>query len=72
MNTDQALNSIKTLIGTLTEWLRAVAGLVFAVLLLSTLCSMAGYPIPSVPAIRANMQELGILAAGLCFALWKR
>lgn len=71
MNADQALNTIKTLISQIMTWARLVAGLVFALLLLSTLLSMSGHPIPYIPAIRASMQEIGILSAGLAYALWK-
>ena len=72
MTADQVLNTLKTLISQIATWAQLLAGLIFSLLLLGTLASMAGHPIPYVPAIRADMQQLGILTAGMAYALLRR
>lgn len=72
MTADQALATLRTLLAQIADWARLFAFVIFSVLLLGTLCSMAGYPIPYVTAIRADMMQLGVLTAGMAFALWKK
>ena len=72
MTADQFLNQLKSVLSTLRDWVILIAGFVFSLLFLATALSMAGHPIPYVPAIRANMQEIGVLLAAVGYALWKR
>lgn len=69
MTADQFLNTLKTFVSSLTTWLKLFASLVLAVLLLATLSTALGHPIPYVPALKGGMQEIGVFVAAVAYWL---
>jgi hypothetical protein len=62
-------DKIRNFFNGITVWLKTFAGLALAVLVLSTLASMLGHPIPYVPAFKAGLQEVGIFTAAIAYFL---
>jgi CHASE2 domain-containing sensor protein len=71
MSVDQFLNQLKTVIAQIMSWALLIGALILSILLLSTLAKLTGHPIPYIPALPGTMQELGIFAAGVMYALRK-
>ena len=69
MTTDQFLNTVKQIIGSIIVWVKLAASLVLAGVVLATLLVMAGYPIPYVPAIKGSIQEIAIFTACIAYRL---
>lgn len=69
MNSDQIFNAIRSLISSITGWIKTFAALGLALLVLSTLATMLGYPIPFIPAFRGGLQEVGIFVAAAAYFL---
>jgi len=60
---------IRGFINTITGWVKTVAALALAVLVLGTLATMLGHPIPLIPAFRGGLQEVGIFVAAAAYFL---
>lgn len=60
---------IRGFLNTITGWIKTIAALALALLVLSTLATMLGYPIPFIPAFRGGLQEVGIFVAAAAYFL---
>lgn len=69
MTATQIEQAIRQLISTVIGWCKVLAGLALAVLILGTMASLSGHPIPYLPRIGSGLQEIGVFAAGVAFWL---
>lgn len=68
MTADQFLTTVRSIINTIISWAKLLACLGVALMVLATIAAMSGHPIPYVPGIKGNLQELGVFIAG--FSYW--
>lgn len=68
MTANQIEQAVKQLISTIVSWAKIIAGLALIVIILGTLASVAGHPIPYLPRLAAS-QEVGVFLAGIAYAL---
>lgn len=72
---DVSLNSvltyIKTAIGEIANWLRILAGLALAIIMLAVTATMLGYPIPYI-ATKGSLYEIAAIIAAIGYTLAPR
>lgn len=69
MNANDALNTIKTLIASITGWLKLIAALILAVAVLGILTTLLGYRVPYLPTFKSGLQETGVFIAAVAYWL---
>ena len=69
MNANDAINTIKTLIASITGWIKLISALILAVAVLSILTTLLGYRVPYLPTFKAGLQETGIFIAACAYWL---
>ena len=70
MTADQLTAAIRQIVSTIIGWAKLAAGLGVALVVLATIATITGHPVPYVPAFRGSLQEVGVFVAG--FAYWMK